>query len=60
MSSSRIAALSGTASIGTAGLMDALSKADLSLALQTGWPATRVFDVRLAELGSGSVSWPLQ
>ena len=51
-----IAALSGTASIGTAGLMDALNKADLSQALSTGQPATRVFDVRLAGLDSGTVS----
>src|SRR6266567_8480722 len=43
-----IAALSGTASIGTAGLMDALNKADLSQALRTGRPASRVFDVRPA------------
>jgi hypothetical protein len=33
-----IAALSGTASIGTAGLMDALNKADRVQALQTGQP----------------------
>jgi hypothetical protein len=46
-----IAALSGTASIGTAGLMDALNKADLSHALRTAAPASRVFDVRL-------VRWP--
>jgi transcriptional regulator GlxA family with amidase domain len=51
-----IIALSGTASIGTAGLMDALNKADLSQALRTGQPAERVFDVRLAGLGGGSVS----
>lgn len=51
-----IAALSGTASIGTAGLMDALNKADLSHALRTAAPASRVFDVRLAGLGSGTVS----
>ena len=51
-----IAALSGTASIGTAGLMDALNKADLSQALRTGQPAPRVFDVRLAGLHSGSVT----
>jgi len=50
-----IAALSGTASIGTAGLMDALNKADLSHALHTGQPASRVFDVRLAGLDSGTV-----
>jgi len=51
-----IAALSGTASIGTAGLMDALNKADLSQALQSGRPAGRVFDVQLAGLGGGIVS----
>jgi len=50
-----IAALAGTASIGTAGLMDALNKADLAQALQTGRPARRVFDVRLAGLDGGSV-----
>jgi len=51
-----IAALSGTASIGTAGVMDALNKADLSHALRTGQPAARVFDVRLAGLDGGGVS----
>jgi len=51
-----ITALSGTASIGTAGLMDALNKADLAESLLTGQPAGRVFDVRLAGLGSRSVS----
>jgi transcriptional regulator GlxA family with amidase domain len=51
-----IAALSGTASIGTAGLLDALNKADLSWALHTGRPATRVFDVRLAGLDRGTIS----
>jgi transcriptional regulator GlxA family with amidase domain len=51
-----IAALSGTASLGTAGLMDALNKADLAQALHTGQPARRVFDVRLAGLDNGSVS----
>src|SRR5215469_12639999 len=51
-----IAALSGTASLGTAGLMDALNKADLAQALHTGRPARRVFDVRLAGLDNGSVS----
>jgi hypothetical protein len=45
-----IAALSGTASIGTAGLMDALNKADLLQPLRTGRPVGRVFDVRLAGL----------
>jgi transcriptional regulator GlxA family with amidase domain len=51
-----IAALSGTASIGTAGLMDALNKADLAPALHTGGTARRVFDVRLAGLDNGSVN----
>jgi len=51
-----IAALSGTASIGTAGLLDALNKADLSHALLTGRPAARVFDVQLAGLDGRSVS----
>jgi transcriptional regulator GlxA family with amidase domain len=50
-----IAALSGTASIGTAGLMDALNKADLSQGLHTGQPASRVFDVRLAGLDGSTV-----
>ena len=50
-----IAALSGTASIGTAGLMDALNKADLAQA-RVGGAARRVFDVRLAGLGHGAVS----
>jgi hypothetical protein len=39
-----IAALSATASIGTAGLMEALNKADLAQALLSGQPARRVFD----------------
>jgi transcriptional regulator GlxA family with amidase domain len=51
-----IAALSGTASIGTAGLMDALNKADLLAPLFSGRPAGRVFDVRLAGLDGGAVS----
>jgi transcriptional regulator GlxA family with amidase domain len=51
-----IAALSGTASIGTAGLMDALNKADLAVRLQAGPATPRVFDVRLAGLDSGLVS----
>jgi transcriptional regulator GlxA family with amidase domain len=51
-----IAALSGTASLGTAGLMDALNKADLAEALHTGQPARRVFDVRLAGLDDDSVT----
>ena len=50
-----IAALSGTASIGTAGLMDALNKADLAQARAAGTDR-RVFDVRLAGLGHGAVS----
>jgi transcriptional regulator GlxA family with amidase domain len=51
-----IAALSGTASIGTAGLMDALNKADRAQALRTGQPVPRVFDVRLAGLDGGTVT----
>jgi hypothetical protein len=51
-----IAALSGTASIGTAGLLDALNKADLSYALLAGGPAARTFEVQLAGLDGGSVS----
>src|SRR5262249_40604209 len=50
-----IPALSGTASIGTAGLMDALNKADLAEALLTGQPALRVFDVRLTGLSEHPV-----
>lgn len=51
-----IAALSGTASIGTAGLMDALNKADMSGQLRAGRPAPRVFDVQLAGLDHSDVS----
>ncbi len=51
-----IAALSGTASIGTAGLMDALNKADISGHLLTGRPAPRVFEVLLAGLDRNEVS----
>jgi transcriptional regulator GlxA family with amidase domain len=51
-----IAALSGTASIGTAGLMDALNKADVAQSLLAGRPVLRVFNVRLAGLETGSVS----
>jgi transcriptional regulator GlxA family with amidase domain len=51
-----ITALSGTASIGTAGLMDALNKADLAQALVARGPAPRVFDVRLAGLDGRSVT----
>lgn len=51
-----IPALSGTASIGTAGLMDALNKADLSGQLRAGRPAPRVFDVRLAGLDRTDVT----
>ena len=51
-----IAALSGTASIGTAGLMDAFNKADRAGTLRTGPPAPRVFDVRLAGLDGGTVA----
>jgi transcriptional regulator GlxA family with amidase domain len=51
-----IAALSGTASIGTAGLMDALNKADLAQALWTSRPPRRVFDVHLTGLDGGAVT----
>src|SRR5215472_17778174 len=51
-----VAALSGTASIGTAGLMDALNKADHAQAVRTGGPDRRVFHVRLAGLDGGTVS----
>jgi transcriptional regulator GlxA family with amidase domain len=51
-----IAALSGTASIGTAGLMDALNKADLAQASWTRQPPRRVFDVHLAGLDGGTVT----
>jgi hypothetical protein len=57
MVSAVIVALSGTASIGTAGLMDALNKADLAGRLEAGRGAPgRVFDVRLAGLDDGLVS----
>src|SRR5262245_44541254 len=45
-----IPALAGAASIGTAGLMDALNKADRAWALQAGPDAPRLFDVRLVGL----------
>jgi transcriptional regulator GlxA family with amidase domain len=45
-----IPALAGTASIGTAGLMDALNKADLSWALSGRADVVRLFDVRLVGL----------
>src|SRR5215470_4045070 len=51
-----IAALSGTASIGTAGLLDALNKADLSQSILAGRPASRAFDVQLVGLDSNSVT----
>jgi hypothetical protein len=54
-----IAALSGTASIGTAGLMDALNKAGLAHARHTRQPARRVFGVRLAGLAARhGPRWP--
>jgi transcriptional regulator GlxA family with amidase domain len=56
MVSAVIAAVSGTASIGTAGLLDALNKADLSHALLTGRPADRVFDVQLVGLDGSSIT----
>jgi transcriptional regulator GlxA family with amidase domain len=45
-----IPALAGTASIGTAGLMDALNKADVSWILRGPADAGRLFDVRLVGL----------
>jgi transcriptional regulator GlxA family with amidase domain len=45
-----IPALAGTASLGTAGLMDALNKADRSLTLSTGADSPRLFDVQLVGL----------
>jgi transcriptional regulator GlxA family with amidase domain len=50
MLSVAIPALAGTASIGTAGLMDALIKADGSWALQRPDAPERLFDVRLVGL----------
>ena len=47
MLSVAIPALAGTASIGTAGLMDALNKADQSWALKSGGEPQRLFDVRV-------------
>jgi transcriptional regulator GlxA family with amidase domain len=45
----------GAASIGTAGLMDALRKADESWGLEAGEAATRLFDTRLVGLDEGPV-----
>src|SRR5262252_5712866 len=50
-----IPALDGTASIGTAGLLDALNKADASWALRGGAGARRLFDVRLVGLSGRPV-----
>jgi transcriptional regulator GlxA family with amidase domain len=50
-----IPALDGTASFGTAGLMDALNKADRSWALAAGVGAGRLFDVRLVGLSGRPV-----
>ena len=50
-----IVAPSGTASIGTAGLMDALNKADNSWALEHA-SAQRLFDVKLVGLADGPVA----
>src|SRR5215472_5204628 len=50
-----IPALDGTASIGTAGLLDALNKADASWALGGGAGVGRLFDVRLVGLSSRPV-----
>lgn len=51
-----IPALAGTASIGTAGLMDALNKADRAWALSMRAEATRLFDVRLVGLNRRPVA----
>ena len=56
MLSVAIPALAGTASIGTAGLMDALNKADRSWALQSAGDPSRLFDVRLVGLNSSPVA----
>src|SRR5262249_37215374 len=45
----------GAASIGTAGLIDALRKADESWGLQAGEAAPRLFDTRLVGLDEGPV-----
>src|SRR6266568_4182947 len=45
-----IPALAGTAAIGTAGLMDALNKADRSWTLAAGGGTGQLFDVRLVGL----------
>jgi transcriptional regulator GlxA family with amidase domain len=50
MLSVAIPALARTASIGTAGLMDALNKADRAWALQNAGDPSRIFDVRLVGL----------
>lgn len=50
-----ITALAGTASIGTAGLMDALNKADVSWALGGGLDHARLFEVRLVGLNRRTV-----
>jgi hypothetical protein len=51
-----IPALAGTASIGTAGLMDALNKADASWAFGGGGSTSRLFDVRLVGLSGRPVA----
>jgi transcriptional regulator GlxA family with amidase domain len=50
-----IPALAGTASLGTAGFMDALNKADASWAIVAPSDLTRLFDVRLVGLNSSPV-----
>jgi len=45
-----VPALAGTASLGTAGLVDALNKADRSWTLSGGTDQSRLFDVRLVGL----------
>ena len=56
MLSVAIPALTGTASIGTAGLMDALNKADGSWALHSPEAPERLFDVRLVGLDMSPVA----
>jgi len=51
-----IPALAGTPSLGTAGLRDALNKADWSWTLQAGAGAARLFDVRLVGLNRQAVA----
>jgi len=56
MLSVAIPALAGTASVGTAGLMDVLAKADRSWALIEGGTPDRLFEVRLVGLNHQPVA----